>query len=295
MKKNVIVFGIVLLFLGLGFSSVTYASNLKINVNSNAIQNKTIYVDDDNVNGPWDGSIDHPFKNVQDGVGFANDNDTVFVFQGIYYENVIIEKSLNLIGENKNKTIIDGQNSQIVVTIKNSNYILINSFTIQNGNPYGLFVSESEIISIKNNILRDNEECGIFIEYGGDSLINNNIIKNNDCGIASLLSGKNCFHKNHFENNNIGINLHCLFFNEITENNFIRNNIDATFLAIISELLLSIKAKWENNYWNDATRFGPKLIHGEMLISADPHANEYWIIPWLNIDHRPAKKPFEII
>ena len=47
----------------------------------------TLYVDDDNTTGPWDGSIDHPFQYIQDAVDYAVDGDTIWVKPGIYYED----------------------------------------------------------------------------------------------------------------------------------------------------------------------------------------------------------------
>ena len=55
----------------------------------------TIYVDDDNTAGPWDGTIEHPYQFIQDGVDNAQNDDTVFVFNGTYFENVMINKKIN--------------------------------------------------------------------------------------------------------------------------------------------------------------------------------------------------------
>lgn len=35
------------------------------------LQNTTIYVDIDNTEGPWDGSITNPFQYIQDGIDAA--------------------------------------------------------------------------------------------------------------------------------------------------------------------------------------------------------------------------------
>ena len=53
-----------------------------------------IYVDVDNTVGPWDGTSNHPFKNIQDGIDAASENDTVSVSTGTYYENIVIEKTV---------------------------------------------------------------------------------------------------------------------------------------------------------------------------------------------------------
>ncbi len=94
----------------------------------------TIYVDGDNINGPWDGTIEHPFQYIQDGIDDAENNDTIFVFDGIYYETINVTKSIRLLGENRENTIIDGKNNNNwwkIITIHVS-YVKIENFTIIN-------------------------------------------------------------------------------------------------------------------------------------------------------------------
>ena len=103
-----------------------------------ADENNTIYVDDDNTNGPWEGTIDHPFQSVQDAIDFANEGDTIFVHNGEYLENIRINKSsIDLQGESKHTTIIDGIGSSRVIYIIGS-WISISNFTITNCSDSGI-------------------------------------------------------------------------------------------------------------------------------------------------------------
>ncbi len=52
----------------------------------------TIYVNVDNIDGPWDGSRDYPYQNITSGLAHASDGDTVYVFGGTYSENVVLNK-----------------------------------------------------------------------------------------------------------------------------------------------------------------------------------------------------------
>jgi pectin methylesterase-like acyl-CoA thioesterase len=61
------------------------------------LHGSTWIVDDD---GPAD------FHSIQEAINAANDGDTVFVRNGTYYENITINKSISLVGEDKNITII---------------------------------------------------------------------------------------------------------------------------------------------------------------------------------------------
>ena len=59
---------------------------------------KTWTVDDD---GPAD------FRTIQGAINAANDGDTVFVRRGVYYEHVNVNKTLLVIAEIRNSSIID--------------------------------------------------------------------------------------------------------------------------------------------------------------------------------------------
>ena len=79
-----------------------------------------------------DGEAD--FLIIQDAIDFANDGDTIFVYNGSYYENLTINKSIKLIGGDKNTTIIDGKNKSEMITIVTiiSSGTLVQGFTIRN-------------------------------------------------------------------------------------------------------------------------------------------------------------------
>lgn len=171
--KMILPFGITILLL----TSFTVISSDKAEM-INSIDN-IIYVDDSNIVGPWDGTIEHPYQNIQDGVNAAISGNIVFVYAGTYYENVLISKSLNLIGENNETTIIDGCRNNDTITI-NSQGVTVSDFTITNSShnatggwwKAGIRVIGSNNI-MKNNIIKDNL-LGIF----GKQVENITIINN---------------------------------------------------------------------------------------------------------------------
>ena len=57
---------------------------------------------------------------IQDLIDNASDGDTINIPSVTYYENIIINKSISLVGENMDTTIIDGGNSGNVGNVKNS-------------------------------------------------------------------------------------------------------------------------------------------------------------------------------
>ena len=113
---------IILMLVIFGFSTAT--SSLENSISA-LNEGNTLYVGG---SGPGNYSM------IQLAVDDANDGDTVFVYNGTYHENVFIFKSINLIGENRFNTTIDGDiggGIYHIINIRNSS-VLIKNFTIQN-------------------------------------------------------------------------------------------------------------------------------------------------------------------
>ena len=213
-----------------------------------------LYVDDDNTGGPWDGTLEHPYQYIQDGVDNAVEGDTIYVFNGIYYEHIVIDKSsIKLIGEDKDITIIDGNGKGSVILINiYFNYTQICNFTIRNGiNGIECFSNYNKFY---NNIIRD---CfiGILItDYcdetwdavrGSYNEVYNNIIKENyRYGISNevwypIFFKKSCnkYYENIISHNNNGINLfncnHC----EVLRNYIHNNTITGIIIGGVSNII----------------------------------------------------------
>ena len=60
----------------------------------------------------------------------TQDGHTISVENGIYFENIVVNKSVKLMGENPASTIIDGRNIGNVITIA-ANNVEVSGFTIQ--------------------------------------------------------------------------------------------------------------------------------------------------------------------
>lgn len=74
-----------------------------------------VYVDDDFNASTTGWQVDH-FDSVQDAVDGVSAGGTVVIYAGVYYEHVVINKTITVMGENRDTTIIDGGGSGDTVT-----------------------------------------------------------------------------------------------------------------------------------------------------------------------------------
>lgn len=179
-------------------------------------QSDTIYVDDDNQEGPWDGSKQHPFEQIQDGLDYANDGDTVFVNIGRYVGNVLIEKSVKLIGENRDKTVIkDGKHNIWVL----ADDVTIMNFSIVNSARYfsGVYVVSSDN-KITNNLIYDNYDGILMDNTNNNYICNNRIFRNYDRNIRIEFSDNGKVFSNYIGSGGYGIYLWSSSENRIYDN-----------------------------------------------------------------------------
>ena len=68
MKRLIKIMIILMLFSNICNSAYGNKSN-NYNINFNSI---IIYVDDDNINGPWNGTAEHPYRTINDAINYAD-------------------------------------------------------------------------------------------------------------------------------------------------------------------------------------------------------------------------------
>jgi len=151
------------------------------------------------------------YTRIQDAIDNASDGDTVFVYDesSPYYENVVVDKFINLIGENKESTIIDAGGSDDSVYIS-ADGVTISGFTMRNSGfswspDYDAGVDiRSDYNTIFNNIVTENNNQGIYLLYSSNNnVISVNTITNNShSGIVLLGSSSNVITGNTVANHN---------------------------------------------------------------------------------------------
>ncbi len=167
------------------------------------------------------------FSTIQKAIDNADEGDTIFVKSATYFETLVIDKSVYLIGDNPNTTIIDGNYTQVYNVIEiTSNNVKITGFTIQRsgGVKYyeraGIHIEYSNGNNISYNIITDNYGDGIRLEGSSNNLIlENNIIENFRSGIAIMDSS----HNNTINGNTLTDNFSGIYVSDSDNQNILQN------------------------------------------------------------------------
>jgi len=243
-----------------------------------ALPEANLYVDDD-------GGKD--YSTIQDAINAANSGDIIYVYSGLYYENLFIDKTVNLVGESKENTIIDGMDKDDAIEIT-ADYVNISGFTISNTSSSGFFsiyygvLIKANYITIIGNIISYNEFCGVYIGTGCQyNHITSNILSNNNPDIIS-----------HGSYNNVSFNYirmfqlwgdnNIVFKNEITHSITISgNNNDAIANKLIDATIdiygwfttPSDNNIYHNNFYNGGAQ---DLGINNMWNDGYPSGGNYW-------------------
>jgi nitrous oxidase accessory protein len=171
------------------------------------------------------------YPTIQEAINNANEGDTVYIRMGTYFENVIVNKTISLIGEDKAETIIDGGeiNSSIRVSTNN---VVISNFTVQNGYWEAVCIWDYSNVTIINNILI-HSTFGVRIANGQNNTITDNIILSNGYGIqvAGWPAWSNTIASNTLINNTWGIEIHDVGGSSIIEDNIIISSSTSLHLS----------------------------------------------------------------
>lgn len=215
-------------------------------------QNTTIYVDDDNIMGPWDGSQSNPYQTIQDAVDNSSEGDTIYVYEGRYNGNIIVTKTICLIGENKHDvTVIGGKHDFWI----HADDVWIENFSIENSSRYfsAIYITSSGC-TVKNNIIKNNF-AGVFIDGGSSNkVINNLFLYNDDRSVRLEFTQFNSISNNYIGFGGDGI--YCWS----SSNNLIKDNtVDNCLRGIIigdfsEENLMYHNNFYRNYYFNSAVQ-----------------------------------------
>jgi nitrous oxidase accessory protein len=201
----------------------------------------TLTVDDD---GPAD------FQTIQEAINNAGSGYVIFVHNGEYYENLVVDKSVSLIGENRDSTIINGNKTGNVINITINN-VGVMGFTIResgmNLDNSGIHIEQCINSTISQNMMTGNIN-GISLYFSSGNEVSDNVILSNDNGVSLYSSDGNRVSDNTIQNNNYdGVSVYSSGGNVVSHNTIL-NNYDGVGLYFSSGNEISSNTILNNYY-----------------------------------------------
>jgi parallel beta-helix repeat protein len=221
------------------------------------------------------------YETIQDAINAAQEGSTLLANKGVYYEHLIVNKSLTLVGLGRNDTVIDGSHTGVVVTIA-ANDVIFEGFTVQHSgaDQTGIDILHSDNSIIRENVVTLNGMFAVSLDHAFSNSISRNIISSTIGSRVGIIYGDGIViwrsSASNFISDNIitnctqfGINLQDCQNNLIsgntllgetistassTNNTFVHNNFLAYPGPDIIDSLWSGNS-WsvgeEGNYWDD--------------------------------------------
>ena len=139
MTKKILTYGITLLLLGMIITPSTRTNEVEYSLTT--VSRITLYVGGD---GPEN------YTKIQYAIDNASDGDLVFVYDDSspYFENLVVNVTIDLTSEDRYSTIIDGGENDNVIQI-NAVSVRINGFNIINGE-FGIWYNSTSNNTITN-------------------------------------------------------------------------------------------------------------------------------------------------
>jgi len=210
LHRKGLVIGILILMLSVNIGS-TFAGNTEVKTRSLVgFDGNTLYVG---------GTGPNNYTTIQGAIDDAVDGDTVFVYDesSPYKEKVIVNKSIDLIGENRNTTIIDYDDNSTIFILSDS--VTVSGFKIK-GDYDGIYILSINVV-VSDNIFESDSAIDCIGDY---NKISDNIINSPFLGI-NIDSSNNTVIENTINTHSLGgISLHG--DDNIASDNIIMNTIE---------------------------------------------------------------------
>jgi parallel beta-helix repeat protein len=193
---------------------------------------KTIVVPDD-------------YSSIQDAINNADEGDTIFIKKGTYVENPVVNKSVSLIGECRDSTVIDVTAGLTVL----SNHVNITGLTLFDGYR-GITVSANSCRISENKIT--DSQVGIALSSAYGNVVAENTLENIGLSAAIQLSYSynNLVQYNYISSCTEGIQVR-----EGSSNNTVSDNIVSDCQDVAIRLLGSgVGHRWYGPDGNTITR-----------------------------------------
>ncbi|NIO38544.1 hypothetical protein GTO27_12735, partial [Candidatus Bathyarchaeota archaeon] len=235
------------------------------------------------------------FSSIQEAIDspLVTDGDTIFVHSGTYYENLVVNKAVSLIGEEKETTIIDGNEMGTVVLVTVSN-LFIGGFTIQRSgepnvgiavvwsnnntidgnviinNQFGIWLNFSDNNEVRGNVVANNIWDGIFLLDSNNNTVTTNTIFGCERGIRMEGSNHNVVKRNNVTDNHTGLAIGLGYNDTVTENTFSECLYGISLFKSGNDLI------YHNNLINNQDQASTYRSYDNSWDDGYPSGGNYW-------------------
>jgi len=122
------------------------------------------------------------YKTIQEAIDAANPRDKIFVYAGTYPENVIVNKTVTLEGEDEETVIVTGGGGTVFLITADD--VSMKYFTIRDGY-YGVFSDRTDGLVLSHNIIK-NYTYGLYQNRTTDSWVTHNHILIGKYGVLTM-------------------------------------------------------------------------------------------------------------
>ncbi|WP_197074616.1 NosD domain-containing protein [Methanosarcina sp. WH1] len=192
----------------------------------------------------------------------AEAGDTVYVYNGLYTENIYLDKEISVrsISGKPEKNIVTAKNPHDHVFHVIANNVTISGFSINGANDTqkaGIYLEDTHGIMISNNNLSSNR-LGIYLESSATNMLNLNDVSGNEVGIFLKFSKDNWVINNRVKMNSLdGILLEASDENRVI-GNLLHYNTEYGFMLSNSSRNLIY-----NNFFQNTVNIGYEGINSE--------------------------------
>jgi rhodanese-related sulfurtransferase len=217
------------------------------------------------------------------------DGNTILVDIGIYREHVVVGKTLSIVGADSGNTVIDGNGTGTVVSVRADN-VKVEGFTIRNGSESGVRLIDGNCVQIRNNKITNNY-CGLNVSSSYNMIFSNEITGNQYCGVLITGGSSSAIFENNITSNNYGVYVNS---SQVSNGNLIyHNNLNNTYQAVTSEVagLWDIGYPSGGNYWSDYTGIDSCTGPFQNETGSDGIGDTPYVIDADNRDRYPLMNP----